>query len=307
MIKKMYAIIASLVMMALAIVGVSTSATATTATATVTASQPAPEFADIKFTAKSVDKAKKFADCMAEATRVEQPAPPRDPKAYCGNKVHLVLKGKALAQCPAPNEEIRAWASVRLNQKLSAKALSKSVANGRVRVAVKTAIRDRAKVTAKAAVTCLPPGIPPNQLITVCDLSSKQIVTIDEAAFDPSKYSKNLADCNSTPPKEVPSVAIFGSPAHLFVNGDIWVYAEATPANATIAFSASGAGWVSGATPVSTRWDGSACPSGKTCWKVHAWASASPGTMTVTAIASSGGVKSDPASVSWPVLPDNFG
>lgn len=307
MIKKMYAIIASLVMMTLVVVGVSTSATATTATATVAASQPAPEFSNIKFTAKSVDKAKKFADCMAEATRVEQPAPPRDPKAYCGNKVHLVLKGKALAQCPAPNEEIRAWASVRLNQKLSAKALSKSVANGRVRVAVKTAIRDRAKVTAKAAVTCPPPANPPNQLITVCELSSKQIVTIDEAAFDPAKYSKNLADCNSTPPKEVPSVAIFGSPAHLFVGGNGYVYAEATPATATISFSATGAGWVSGAIPVSYRWDNSPCPQGKTCWRASVWASTSPGTMTVTAVASNDGLKSEPVSASWPVMPDNFG
>jgi uncharacterized repeat protein (TIGR01451 family) len=34
----------------------------------------------------------------------------------------------------------------------------------------------------------------PNK-INVCDLSSKQIVTIDETSFDSSKYSKNLDDC----------------------------------------------------------------------------------------------------------------
>ena len=34
--------------------------------------------------------------------------------------------------------------------------------------------------------------------ISVCDLNSKQIVTIDEKNFDSSKYSKNIADCEST-------------------------------------------------------------------------------------------------------------
>lgn len=38
----------------------------------------------------------------------------------------------------------------------------------------------------------------PNE-ITVCELSTKKIVTIKENAFDASKYSKNLSDCKETP------------------------------------------------------------------------------------------------------------
>ncbi|HEY0965314.1 MAG TPA: hypothetical protein VGE13_02435 [Candidatus Saccharimonadales bacterium] len=35
--------------------------------------------------------------------------------------------------------------------------------------------------------------------ITVCELATKKIVTIDEKDFDSSKHSKNLADCAETP------------------------------------------------------------------------------------------------------------
>ncbi len=38
------------------------------------------------------------------------------------------------------------------------------------------------------------PEVPPTK-ITVCELATKKIVTIDEKDFDPTKYSKNLADC----------------------------------------------------------------------------------------------------------------
>jgi len=42
---------------------------------------------------------------------------------------------------------------------------------------------------------------PPPVTITVCELATKKIVTINENAFDPAKYSKNLADCAPTPPQ----------------------------------------------------------------------------------------------------------
>lgn len=50
-----------------------------------------------------------------------------------------------------------------------------------------------------AKVTCdtTPPVIEKD--ITVCDLSSKKVITIKESAFDSKKHSKNLADCASTP------------------------------------------------------------------------------------------------------------
>jgi uncharacterized repeat protein (TIGR01451 family)/LPXTG-motif cell wall-anchored protein len=36
--------------------------------------------------------------------------------------------------------------------------------------------------------------------IKVCDITSKQVITIKESAFDASKHSKNLADCDTKPP-----------------------------------------------------------------------------------------------------------
>ena len=44
--------------------------------------------------------------------------------------------------------------------------------------------------------------------INVCDLRTRQIVTINESDFDSSKYSKNLADCQSTPVTELPQTGI---------------------------------------------------------------------------------------------------
>ena len=48
------------------------------------------------------------------------------------------------------------------------------------------------------------PSTPGN--ITVCELSTKNIITIKESDFDANKYSKNLADCKQTPvtPPELP-------------------------------------------------------------------------------------------------------
>lgn len=43
---------------------------------------------------------------------------------------------------------------------------------------------------------------PPKQ-IEVCDLNTKKIITIDENKFDRSKHSKNLDDCKVVPPKMI--------------------------------------------------------------------------------------------------------
>lgn len=40
--------------------------------------------------------------------------------------------------------------------------------------------------------------------ITVCELSTKKIVTINENQFDPAKYSKDLTKCEDTPPVTPP-------------------------------------------------------------------------------------------------------
>lgn len=42
----------------------------------------------------------------------------------------------------------------------------------------------------------------PNQ-ITVCDLTTKQIVTINESDFNADKYSKDLSKCKETPPTQI--------------------------------------------------------------------------------------------------------
>jgi len=44
--------------------------------------------------------------------------------------------------------------------------------------------------------------------IQVCNLATKQIQVINESDFDSSKYSKNLADCNSTPVTSLPETGI---------------------------------------------------------------------------------------------------
>lgn len=43
--------------------------------------------------------------------------------------------------------------------------------------------------------------------ITVCELATKKLITIDETAFDATKHSKNVADCNVVPttPSELPT------------------------------------------------------------------------------------------------------
>lgn len=111
-----------------------------------------------------------------------------------------------------------------------------------------------------------------------------------------------------TPTQAPPSISMVG-PAHLYVNGNVQIWIEAFDPNGdalNVQASATGAGWVSGLIPVGVRWDGSACPAGKHCYRVTAWAGANPGTMTVTAKVSAAG-QSDTDQVSFPVLADNFG
>lgn len=59
--------------------------------------------------------------------------------------------------------------------------------------------QDTADVTVNR--TCAPGKI------NVCDLTSRQVVVINESDFDSSKYSKNLADCTSVP-TELPKTGI---------------------------------------------------------------------------------------------------
>jgi hypothetical protein len=134
-------------------------------------------------------------------------------------------------------------------------------------------------------------------------------------------------NCNSSPPPpsnpkcpdgrpvpkdgcdRAPVVNIMGSPAHLYVSGNAYVWIEASDPDGdavSVKVSAAGSGTVAGLVPVTIRWDGTPCPSGKKCFRATAWAGSTPGTMTITATVTAGG-KSDSDSATFPIKPDDFG
>ena len=111
------------------------------------------------------------------------------------------------------------------------------------------------------------------------------------------------------PADRKPVVNIMGSPAHLYVNGNGYIWIEASDPDGdsvTVRLSASGQATVSGLVPSDIRWDGTACPSGKTCFRATVWAKSSPGDATITAVSTANGVDSDPDSVTFPVRADEF-
>ena len=113
------------------------------------------------------------------------------------------------------------------------------------------------------------------------------------------------------PPKppvdNLPSIEVKGSPAHLYVNGNAAIFVEAwDPDGDDIAVKATATGGtVSGLVEVDTRWDGTACPAGRVCYRATAWGGSTAGTMTVTFTVTAKG-KSDTATVSFPVVVDDF-
>lgn len=121
------------------------------------------------------------------------------------------------------------------------------------------------------------------------------------------------AMCNATPPDNPPTdnppvVNIMGSPAHLYVGGNAYVWIEASDLDGdavSVQVSASGAGTVAGLVPSSVRWDGTPCPSGKSCYRATAWAGNTPGNMTITATVTAKG-KTATDSVTFPVRADEF-
>lgn len=106
-----------------------------------------------------------------------------------------------------------------------------------------------------------------------------------------------------------PVVNIMGSPAHLYVGGNAYVWIEASDPDGdavSVKVSASGAGTVAGLVPSAIRWNGTPCPTGKSCYRATAWAGGSPGAMTITATVTANG-KSNSDSATFPVKPDDFG
>jgi hypothetical protein len=141
--------------------------------------------------------------------------------------------------------------------------------------------------------------------------------------------NSQAGNCNSSPPPSCPAgttgvypncqpvkvdhppvVNIMGSPAHLYVGGNAYVWIEASDSDGdavSVKVSASGAGTVAGLVPSAVRWDGTPCPSGKSCYRATAWAGSTPGSMTVTATVTAGGKSGEPDSATFPVKPDDFG
>lgn len=73
------------------------------------------------------------------------------------------------------------------------------------KVVVKTSAGDKTSADCEKTFTVAPPEKKP---IKVCDLTSKDIIMIDEKDFDSTKHSRNLEDCKEVPVKiEVCEVA----------------------------------------------------------------------------------------------------
>lgn len=128
---------------------------------------------------------------------------------------------------------------------------------------------------------------------------------------DKSKsFTVTVEECDVPPPVDhKPVVNIMGSPAHLYVGGNAYVWIEAFDPDGdavSVQVSASGAGTVAGLVPVDIRWDGTPCPSGKACFRATAWAGSTPGDMTITVKVTANGVSGDPDAVTFPVKADEF-
>ena len=204
MMKKAIYAIAAPTVIALGLTGISVSATAI-APATTTP-PPVASVQVVKLSAKAVSKTKKLVNCLAEASKHEQRSRPVDPYSKCKDKLKVRKKVKAVAFCPAPLLGGRAESWAKLTENDLALAWSRSVAAGNSRTKARTLINDVIKLKASAWVTCVNPSTgptPPREMITVCDLATKQIVTIYAEEFSPAKYSKNLADCASNPAPQI--------------------------------------------------------------------------------------------------------
>ncbi len=106
------------------------------------------------------------------------------------------------------------------------------------------------------------------------------------------------------PEKPAPTVQADGSPAHIYVNGNVQVFFRTTK-GASLSVTTAGPIWVAGLREVSTTWNGQACPTNTTCWQATAWATANTGQATVTATASLNG-KTATTSYQFPVVADDF-
>ena len=199
-------------------------------------------------------------------------------------------KAQAEAKCEANGVSASASAS----GAGFASGSASSTASGSTQAAAATAARAAARAKAAALKATL------------------EASALAEASAKASAAAAAEAHCTGVPTQPVdrkPVVNIMGSPAHLYVGGNAYVWIEASDPDGdpvSVKVSASGGGTVSGLVPVTVRWDGTACPSGTTCYRAQVWAGQTPGQMTVTATVSANGLNGEPDSATWPIVRDEF-
>lgn len=201
---------------------------------------------------------------------------------------HAVAKAKAWCNTSSANAYAEA--------KGVADALATARASARGYVLVKLLARVQAESDHQVAAQ-----LGASSLIDLKVKTRTKAVATAKAEASAKVHCEGAAD-------NAPVVNIMGSPAHLYVNGNaaIWIEAFDSDGDAVnVSVSASGAGWVAGLVPSDVRWDGTPCPSGKSCYRATAWAGATPGNMTVTATVTAGG-KDASDSVTFPVVADDF-
>ena len=175
---------------------VSPSSLATTASASKVAASDQPDDPNVKVVkSKAKAKAKKFIRCLSRAAKRAAPTRPADPRTLCGGEMLKIFRLIAKAFCGPGYMGGSARGSLVLKQKDIWEAFAETLEAGNTSASAETIINMAAKGKVSASTTCHRIIPPPPVMITVCELSSKQIVTIDEKAFDAARYSRNLADC----------------------------------------------------------------------------------------------------------------
>jgi hypothetical protein len=100
---------------------------------------------------------RRFRNCLSRASKFEQPAPPRDPRARCNGSV--TVKGNVSVQIACKSGYLggRASAMLAVNMKVTVEAYSQAMASGRAWAAARTSILSKFNGKAAVMVNCVRP------------------------------------------------------------------------------------------------------------------------------------------------------
>lgn len=127
-------------------------------------------------------------------SRVTVSAPDADPMSTSDTATVNLDKAGTLSYIAGSTELLGAH-----NDKIS--TLSDAITGAGVNIGnVGVSIEQKRFVQFQAKVECETPA---PEKITVCELATKKIVTINKTDFDASKHSKNLADCETPAPEKI--------------------------------------------------------------------------------------------------------